>query len=126
MSRTPLWSNRPRRVEQPLDVNLLTADVGSVPRLADDQGVQQVPGQALQVGAQCRVVGQAVDPRLQPPSGLQEQPHQRAEVCFLVICALICVGDSLRDQFFDRQSVSRPVGCDHLPPSPGLMAILEH
>jgi FkbM family methyltransferase len=47
-----------RSFEQPVDVDLLAADVRGVPRAADQQGVDQRPAERLQVRAQRGVVGQ--------------------------------------------------------------------
>jgi hypothetical protein len=57
-----------RNIEEPVDVDLFSADVAGVPGLAHQQCVQGLPGKPLQVGSQRRVVRQAPDAAFQPPS----------------------------------------------------------
>ena len=69
-----------RHIEEPVDVDLLSADVASVPGLAHHQRVQCLPGKPPQVGPQGRVVRQAVDAAFQPAPDLAQPLHQRVEV----------------------------------------------
>jgi hypothetical protein len=50
-----------RFLEEPVDIDLLTADVGGVPRARYQQAVNQGTAEGIQMGAQGAVAGQSLD-----------------------------------------------------------------
>ena len=69
-----------RSFKEPVDVDLLAADVCGVPLAADQQGVDQRAAERIQVRLQRGVVGHALDARRQAVPDLDHPPQQRLEV----------------------------------------------
>src|SRR5215472_420305 len=100
------WRICQRRIQEPVDINFLAADIRGIPRLTDNKGVDERRWQLLQMCAQRRIIRQAIESRRQPVASLGEALHERIEVCCLVELSVVAFGYSLGDQVLDGPCVA--------------------